>query len=480
VKLNNGLVNTASLISNGAISGIILLFFMNYFKDLDWELRFVLTLLSVLTMVILVLSYKQFLLFGLSFAIPLSVPFSINGSSISLPAELICVFLSGFLLVKIILGTRPEPAFLKHPITLLILADLGWILFSSIFSQMPEASFKRLIIRSCYYITFYYFYAELFRQDPGNIKRLFTVHVIGFLFPIIYAMINHAMLGFETVGSQQISAPFYFDHTIYGACLVFFIPFLLHYSFREASPSKEKNGYRVLLAVFIIATLLSYSRAAWLSGIIALTVAFCLKYKIRFNYLAALAVILVAALAMNQQRIATFFKENKETSHSNDVSMHFKSISNVNTDASNKERINRWKCALRMFADKPLTGFGPGTYQFFYGQYQRREDMTRISTYNGTKGHAHSEYLNYLSETGLIGCLIFVTLIVTVIIKGRYLVLKSKYEETRHVALYLLAGLITFFIHAFFNGFLEFDKMAMPVFASYAAITSLNLREQSS
>jgi hypothetical protein len=73
-----------------------------------------------------------------------------------------------------------------------------------------------------------------------------------------------------------------------------------------------------------------------------------------------------------------------------------------------------------------------------------------------------------------------VILILTVIIKVRRLVMKSKHEETRHVALYLLAGLITFFIHAFFNGFLEFDKMALPVFASYAAITSLDLREQTS
>lgn len=480
MKLNNPGFNITNLVTNTVISLIILLFFMNYFRDLEWELRFVLTLLAVLFMVILVLSYKQFLLFGLSFAVPLSVPFGIGSAQISLPVELICVFLSGFLLVKFIMGARPQAAFLKHPITLLVLADLGWILVCSIFSQMPEASLKRFVIRGCYYITFYYFYRELFRQDPQNIKRLFTVHVIGFLFPIVYAMMNHARLGFETVGSQQISAPFYFDHTIYGACLVFFIPFLIHYSFRKASPAKERTGYRVLLAVFTIATVLSYSRAAWLSGIIALTVAFCLHYKIRFNYLAALGAIALVALVMNQQSIARFLKENKETSHSNDVSMHFKSISNVNTDASNKERINRWKCALRMFAEKPVTGFGPGTYQFFYGQYQRREDMTRISTYNGSKGHAHSEYLNYLSETGLPGCLIFVSLIVTVIITGRRLVKKSPQAETRQMALYLLTGLITFFIHAFFNGFLEFDKMAMPVFASFAAITSLDLQEQSS
>ena len=342
---------------------------------------------------------------------------------------------------------------------------------------MPEASFKRFIIRCCYYIAFYYFYQELFRQDVRNIKRVFTLHALAFTIPITYAMITHAGLGFSTVGSQQISAPFYFDHTIYGACLVFFIPFLIHYSFQK-SALKEKFFYRLLLVVFIAAVILSYSRAAWISGILALSLAALLKYKVKFNYLAAVAAIFLFVLIANQQRIGTFIKENKEISHSNDISMHFKSISNVNTDASNKERINRWKCALRMFEDKPLTGFGPGTYQFFYGTYQQREDLTRISTFNGTKGHAHSEYLNYLSETGLAGCLIFMSLIICVINKAIQLIRQSRNKETSAMALYLFAGLVTFFIHAFFNGFLEFDKMAMPVFASYAGILSLDLAAQ--
>lgn len=38
--------------------------------------------------------------------------------------------------------------------------------------------------------------------------------------------------------------------------------------------------------------------------------------------------------------------------------------------------------------------------------------MTRISTHNGDKGNAHSEYLTYLAETGFVGFLIFSILVV--------------------------------------------------------------------
>ena len=366
-----------------------------------------------------------------------------------------------------------------HPITLLILLDLLWIFVSSVFSQLPEVSLKRFIIRLCYYITFYFFYHELFMQNGANIIKVFKMHVIGFLSPILYSFINHASLGFTTMGSQRISAPFYFDHTIYGACLVFFIPFL-YFLFLNAPDTKEKVFFGALLSIFLIAVILSYSRAAWISVFVACGVAMILKYRIKLKYLLYLAATVLVIGVINLTEISRSLKENKDISHSNNVGMHFKSISNINTDASNKERINRWKCALRMFADKPATGFGPGTYQFFYGQYQRQEDMTRISTYNGSKGHAHSEYLNYLSETGLPGLLIFLSLLTAVFGTAVRLYKRNISAQQSSLILFILPSLTTYLVHAFFNGFLEFDKMAMPVFMSFAAICFLdnNFKEQ--
>jgi O-antigen ligase len=131
-----------------------------------------------------------------------------------------------------------------------------------------------------------------------------------------------------------------------------------------------------------------------------------------------------------------------------------------------------------MFAEKPVFGFGPGTYQFYYGSFQLRSDLTRISTFTGNKGHAHSEYLNYLSETGLPGLLIFVSLIITVFWRGFSLARKAPETSHGQMALALSCGLLTFFIHGFFNGFLEFDKAAMPVLSFMAAVVYLDIRHK--
>jgi putative inorganic carbon (hco3(-)) transporter len=473
--IKRGIETYTAVIANVLVSLILLLFFVNYFFDLDAELLAISAVLAILLAFIFVLRYKQLLLVALSFLIPLSVPFSAGSAQISLPSEPIVVLLAAFFCVKIITGTKLDAKLLSHPITLLILLDLFWLFVSSVFSQMPEVSFKRFVIRMCYYISFYYFYYTMFKENQNQIKKVFTLHIFGFLIPIVYAFVRHAQLGFTTVGSQQISAPFYYDHTIYGACLVFFIPFIIYF-FYFAANRKEKLAYGLLLSVFGLATLLSYSRAAWISLMTAFALSVLIKLKIKFKYVFVAALLVFSIGLLNFKSISKVLNESQEISHSNDVSKHLKSISNINTDASNKERINRWKCALRMFSDKPLLGFGPGTYQFYYGQYQRRDDMTRISTYDGTKGHAHSEYLNYLSETGLPGLLIFISLIGVVGVKSIGIYQGTTTAETKNLVLCTIAALTTYFVHAFFNGFLEFDKMAMPVFVSFASIVAIDIQ----
>lgn len=456
----------------GFASLVLFLFYFSRFYNLERVVLFFGLSLIGLFGIAIVLKYKQSLLFALSFFIPLSVSVNLGGSEIGVPSELICILLSLFFIAKIITGTKIQKSFLSHPITILVIADLCWLFVTSCTSEMPMVSFKRLAVKLLYYITFYYFYYELFLLDIKNIKRVFLLHCLGLLIPAVRAITSHAVLNFSTMKFEALSKPFYNDHTMYGTVLVFFIPFLFINIFSEQK-NKLKTLYAALFVVFCAAAYLSYSRAAWLSLAVTITAACFIYFNVKAKYVLALALIGGMIVFSNSDLIKNF-SQNKELSHSKDITEHFKSISNVNSDASNRERINRWKCAVRMFKDKPVFGFGPGTYQFFYGQYQVRNEMTRISTYNGTKGHAHSEYLNYLSETGIFGLIIFSLMVFFVISMALNIYKRTKDKQIKNTAFYLLLGLISFYTHGFFNGFIEFDKLAMPVFSSMAAIVYLD------
>lgn len=170
-------------------------------------------------------------------------------------------------------------------------------------------------------------------------------------------------------------------------------------------------------------------------------------------------------------------EENQQDS-SGDLAEHVESISNVASDASNLERINRWKSAWRMFQDKPLTGFGPGTYQFQYAPYQDPMEKTIISTNFGTRGTAHSEYLGPLSESGAPGFLIRSGIVVYLFYMGFRLFRQLPKGRTRALAISLFLGLVTYFTHGFLNNFLTKDKLAVPVWGFIAILVAIDLHRR--
>ena len=150
-------------------------------------------------------------------------------------------------------------------------------------------------------------------------------------------------------------------------------------------------------------------------------------------------------------------------------------MSNITTDASNLERINRWSCAIRMFEDKPVFGFGPGTYMFQYASYQLNKDRTIISTNAGDGGNAHSEYLGPLAESGVLGLLTFLLVIIVVIYTGVNAYTRIQDRRLKQLVLGALLGLITYYIHGFLNNFLDTDKLSVPFWGFTAIIVAVDI-----
>ncbi|MGE5424563.1 MAG: O-antigen ligase family protein, partial [Syntrophothermus sp.] len=183
---------------------------------------------------------------------------------------------------------------------------------------------------------------------------------------------------------------------------------------------------------------------------------------------------LVGNFLLFQNQIFDRLEKNKQGSSANFME-HIQSISNISTDDSNLERINRWASALRMFNDRPVVGFGPGTYQFQYAPYQRAEEKTLISTNFGDKGNAHSEYIGPMAEQGLPGVIFVVLVLVFTILTGIRVYKNAKDRQVRILALVILLSLITYFLHGTLNNFLDTDKASVPFWGFIAILVSLDL-----
>ena len=165
-----------------------------------------------------------------------------------------------------------------------------------------------------------------------------------------------------------------------------------------------------------------------------------------------------------------------DTVSSDNFSEHIKSISNISTDASNLERINRWMSAIRMFKERPLTGWGPGTYQFQYAPFQHSSEMTVISTNSGNRGNAHSEYIGLMAEQGLPGLMLMLVFLITLFSTGFRVVNALEVGSDRSIAICALLGLVSYFCHGVLNNFLDMDKAAVLVWGSASLLVFLDLK----
>jgi O-antigen ligase len=155
---------------------------------------------------------------------------------------------------------------------------------------------------------------------------------------------------------------------------------------------------------------------------------------------------------------------------SNDLGKHIQSISNISTDASNVERLNRWVSAFGMIEDRPWVGWGPGTYQFIYAAYQKPQYETIISTSFGDGGNAHSEFIGPTSETGFVGLATVLVVMIAALYTGIVSYIRSKRKDLKILSLAASLALISYYFHGLMNNFLDTDKLSLPFWATIAII----------
>ncbi len=410
---------------------------------------------------------------------PLSITLKDQGFNVglSLPSELILAGITLFLFLRFLQNGQLPWKALKHPVGMAILLQLGWMGFTILTSEMPLVSFKAWISRIWFIVPLFFAMLEVFKSSKSR-DWFFPLYAFSLAAASVYTMYVHSQYGFSKETSTWVMFPFYKEHTVYGMALAFVYPFACYRAFRRQSLLSHFI-FSGLLLVLTAAIILSYTRAAWLSVVAAAGVYGLIRLKISLRiFLAAVIFVGVSLWATQDQWVRIFTKN--DTVSSDNFTEHVQSVSNVSTDASNLERINRWMSALRMFAERPHTGWGAGTYQFQYAPFQHSSEMTIISTNEGTMGNAHSEYIGPLAEQGWPGFLAVIVFMWALFTTGFRVVHRLPEGQDRSLALMALLGLVTYYTHGVLNNFLDSDKAAVLVWGAAAILVYLDLSSSDS
>jgi len=363
----------------------------------------------------------------------------------------------------------------RHPVLLAVSLNLAWMIITSLTSTMPLVSVKFTMARIWFLVTYLLIAIQLFRNYRS--ARIFVIgYSLAMGIVVCYTLINHYNYGLSDTGvAHYVMAPFFRDHTSYGAVLAMLL-FALGAVILAVPMNFFLKGFLVLVwAIFFTGLVFSYTRAAWVSVFFALLVLFLVKIKIRFRYfILGSAIALIFLVGKGAQVVSNMQRANTQQSNSV-LAGRLQSISNLASDASNLERINRWNSALRMFYERPVFGWGPGTYMFKYAPFQLSKYKTPISTNRGDLGNAHSEYLGSLAESGIFGSLTFVFIATLGLLTGFRVYRKARTRQHRILSLGFVLALVTYLLHGAMNNFLDTDKVSALFWGFIAYFLSLDL-----
>ncbi len=413
----------------------------------------------------------------------LLTPFAVNMAllpdmELSMPVEPMMILFTLIFLFRLLLIQDSEfkvqnYQLLRHPVTLLLLASLAWMAFTSMTSEMPWVSIKYTLARVWFVVPFFFAAAHFFK-DQRRVHQFFWAYAIG-LGAVIFIATTKTLGNFSDLQTlHRVMKPFYNDHTAYGCVIALMLPAAFYFIFSHSMKGWRRVLSLALFAGLCIGLFFSYCRAAWISVVGAIGIYVLVRMGMKVKWMVLLFGLGVGAFFVYQSDVLYKLGKNKQDS-SYTLADQVKSISNISTDASNLERLNRWASAFRMWEESPVLGCGPGTYQFLYASYQRSYQLSTISTNSGNLGNAHSEYIGPMTEQGIPGVALMAMLFLSTFATGVRVYRSTKDPHTARMAIAFTLSLLTYYIHGVFNNFLDTDKLSVPFWGFTAVIVALDL-----
>jgi O-antigen ligase len=142
-------------------------------------------------------------------------------------------------------------------------------------------------------------------------------------------------------------------------------------------------------------------------------------------------------------------------------------IDSVNTDDPTTGRAHFWAVTLDIIKAHPFLGTGLGAFGVIYTRYDSRNGLFRLE-------QAHNDYLQVLSDAGIIGGVLALSFVVLLFYKALVRA-RSRDDFRRGVALAALGGCFGVLVHSFFDFTLHTTSNAL-LFLVLAAMATLNGR----
>lgn len=326
-----------------------------------------------------------------------------------------------------------------------------WSAFCSIFATNYFESLRPIAHLVIFILSVFFIMESL--SQKGALVNCIKAFSIMILLSALVGLMQSGDIGFTNVpGSTTLPIGFSGNRNLFGGWLVAGI--CLPAFLMVTSKGTWKWFAVITCGITFVAIILSQTRTAWIAMIVILAVGVIgwvlIHGKNSIKQVLKPALITIVILGTS---IGTTLFTSKELRDS--VSYRIKSIvdlanasakqdESLTADTSLRHRFMLWRNTVKIAKEHPFLGIGMGNWKLIIPLYGAPNDI--VASGNQVMIKAHNMYLETLSETGVIGFLLYLSMFM-IVLQRLYTLLRSKQDgQIKIVALFISLGFISLLV----------------------------------
>lgn len=407
--------------------------------------------------------------------IPFTKELSLGSLALDIPGEPVLIVLMFIFLFYMLKKRDYDKAFLKHPLMQVLFLHLIWILVTVFFSHKVLFSAKFFLAKIWYLVT-YVFLTGLFIRKLKDFKILFWCVMIPAVLSILMVLLKHSESGFSFEEINAASAVFYRNHVNYAAFISLLMPFIWLAATWYNSGTLPRHFLNFCKLLFLVGIYFAFARGAWMALFASVAFYYGLKYRLlKWMAIPVIAVfILIANHLVIDNTYLNYAPEFGKTIYHGNIIDHMKATIR-NQDLSTAERFYRWVAAVKMSGEHPVTGFGPGSFYYYYQQYTVTAFTTWVSD-NPEKSGTHNYFLMVAVEQGLVGLFFFILLTLMIFYSGVKTYHRAQTPADKNLIAAVLCSMVIIYVQLLLSDLVEEIKIGGFFFINLALLVTWGIR----
>jgi O-antigen ligase len=284
-----------------------------------------------------------------------------------------------------------------------------YILFNdpAVLRPFASAEFMRILLGGSVFIS-----AAFFLRDHELVPLVGGVSIMALL---------AALYGLGRVGTDEhfhdITAMFG-NHEQAGSFLMMFIPVAAAFAITAGIPAGLTLSAQAATVILTASVLFTRTRSAWIGEMVGLCTlcVISLRFGSGIRWTEAKHRWIGPALLLIVGLIVIVLS----SSDSPMLGKRLQTFQNISDDGPFTDRVHRWEGACRMAFERPVTGWGLGSFPVLLTRWTGSGDPPAWVILHGT-GHqnlAHNYWVQWAADTGGVGLFLFVGAIASFLLTG--------------------------------------------------------------